>query len=334
MRAAVVILNYNGKEMLRQFLPSVIEHSISDIIIIDNKSTDDSVDFLKSHYPELKLIFTENNTGYAGGYNAGLFTIGDQYEYFILLNSDVEVTPDWDKTILDFLDKHHEVAAAQPKILSFPNKNYFDYAGASGGYLDRLGYPFCRGRILHTVEEDLQQYDDVIEVDWASGACLFIRSKVFLEMGGFENIFFAHMEEIDLCWRMRSRGFKIMVNPQSTVYHVGGGTLSKTNPYKTYLNFRNSLLMLYKNMEGWPLFKVLMVRSILDGAAGLHLTLTQGHRHGMAVGRAYRDFFNMRKGLSNKALLASKLPMALQEKKVFSIVLTYYLGRKKIFSKL
>jgi len=333
MKAAIVILNYNGKEMLNKFLPSVIKGSAADIIIVDNCSTDSSLAFLSSNYPDLRIIVNPGNSGYAGGYNDGLFKLGTEYEYFILLNSDVEVSTGWDKVVIDYLDAHPEIAVAQPKILSYINKGYFDYAGACGGFLDRLGYPYCRGRILHTVEEDLQQYDDPIEIDWASGAAFFIRSKIFLEMGGFEPGFFAHMEEIDLCWRIRLRGMKIMVIPQSRVFHVGGGTLSKTNPYKTYLNFRNNLLTIYRNETRSGFVKVFLLRIILDGAASLHLLFTQGNAHGLAVLRAYWDFLGMKKR-GTEPNLASKLSLAPKEKKVFSIIWTYYFIGKKIFSRL
>ena len=334
MKAAIVILNFNGKEMLKQFLPSVVKNSVSEIIIVDNKSTDGSVDFLASTYPKLEVICTQQNRGYAGGYNEGLFAIGNRYEYFILLNSDVEVTPDWDSTLIDFLDEHQEVAGAQPKILSFSSRNHFDYAGASGGFLDQLGYPYCRGRVLHTVEKDMEQYNDPVEVDWASGACFIIRSKIFLNLGGFEPLFFSHMEEVDLCWRIRNRGMKLMVIPKSTVFHVGGGTLSKSNPYKTFLNFRNNLLMLYRNLDTTSFVKIFLARILLDGLASGHLLLTQGKGHAKAVYQAYRGFLSMRKGISKDVVLAPKLPLAPKEKKVFSIILAYYFRRKKIFSKL
>jgi len=334
MKAAIVILNYNGKEMLSQFLPSVIKFSAADIIIVDNCSTDGSLSFLTSRYPDIRLIVNAGNSGYAGGYNEGLFKLGGEYEYFILLNSDVEVTPGWDQVVIDYMDAHPEVAVAQPKILSYVDKGFFDYAGASGGYIDRLGYPYCRGRILHTVEEDLLQYDNPVEIDWASGAAFFIRSKIFLEMGGFEALFFAHMEEIDLCWRIRRRGMKLMVIPQSRVYHVGGGTLSKTDPYKTYLNFRNNLLTIYRNKTHSGFVKVFLLRIILDSAAAFHLLFTQGKAHSFAVWRAYWDFLGMKKSVGEDPNLASKLSLAPKEKKVFSIIWTYYFIGKKIYARL
>ncbi|KEO72393.1 glycosyltransferase family 2 protein [Anditalea andensis] len=332
MKAAIVILNYNGKEMLRQFLPSVIKHSSADVIIVDNKSTDGSLDFLLMSYPQIRIILNSRNEGYAGGYNQGLFQLGDQYEYFILLNSDVEVTANWDSTVLSFLDDHPEVAGAQPKICSYINRSYFDYAGASGGFLDMLGYPYCRGRILHTVEEDLNQYDDVIEIDWASGAGFFIRSKVFMDMGGFEPKFFAHMEEIDLCWRVRDQGMKFMVVPQSVIYHLGGGTLSKADPYKTFLNFRNNLFMLYRNTTEIRFLLIFLLRILLDAGAALHMLLTHGKDHSVAIIKAYSEFLKERRVVKKKPYLASKLSFAPREKKVFSIIWTYYIRKKKIFS--
>jgi len=334
MKAAIAILNYNGEKMLAQFLPSVITSSSADVIIIDNCSTDGSLAFLSSTYPQLRVIVNKENTGYAGGYNEGLFSIGDEYEYFILLNSDVEVTPGWDQVVIDYLEAHPAVAVAQPKILSYLDKRYFDYAGASGGFMDSLGYTYCRGRILHTVEEDLQQYDDPMEIDWASGAAFFIRSRIFLEMGGFEGLFFAHMEEIDLCWRIRRRGLKIMALPHSRVYHVGGATLSKTNPQKTYLNFRNNLLTIYRNTTSAGFVKIFLLRIILDAAATFLLLFTQGKAHSFAVFRAYSDFFSMKKRLGGDPNLAPKLSFAPKEKKVFSIIWKYYFIGKKIYARL
>jgi GT2 family glycosyltransferase len=334
MKAAIVILNYNGKEMLRQFLPSVIEHSIFPVIIADNASDDGSVDFLKETYPDLEVLTMAQNTGYAGGYNHVLFLLSERFQYFILLNSDVAVTAGWDGKVVEYLEQHSEVAVAQPKILSLQTKHLFDYAGACGGYLDSLGYPYCRGRVLHSVEEDHGQYDQPREVDWASGACLFIRSKIFVELGGFRTEFFAHMEEIDLCWRIRKRGWRLMVLPESKVYHLGGGTLAKTNAFKTYLNFRNSLLMLYINLQQSDYRGIMMQRYFLDAAAGLHLLFSQGWSHGKAVWKAYRDFYKMRNAIKKDSVLASKLSLASSEKKVSSIIWNYYFQGKKKFSQL
>ena len=262
-KVAIAILNYNGKNLLEQFLPSVIKYSNGyPIYIIDNASTDDSIEFIKRQYPAIETILLSENYGYSGGYNQGLLKINATY--FILLNSDIEVTENWIGPIISLLEDNDQIAACQPKILSFLEKDKFEYAGAAGGFIDTLGYPFCRGRIFDKVETDLGQYDDTREIFWATGACLFMRSSAFQESGGFDEDFFAHMEEIDLCWRLQHLGYKIFYNHQSTVYHLGGGTLKKSNPFKTYLNFRNSLYTLYKNASFISLFWKLPLRWILD----------------------------------------------------------------------
>ncbi|MBT0812635.1 glycosyltransferase family 2 protein [Litoribacter ruber] len=334
MEAAIVILNYNGKEMLERFLPNVLNYSIFPVIIADNASSDDSVDFLKKSYPELRVLNIGQNLGYAGGYNKALDQLKGQFDYFILLNSDVEVSPNWDTILVDFLKQHPDTAAVQPKILSLQNEGYFDYAGACGGFLDSLGYPYCRGRILNTIEKDEGQYDQSIEVDWASGACLGVRAEFFEELGGFRAEFFAHMEEIDFCWRLRKRGRKLYCVPESKVFHLGGGTLSKANSYKTYLNFRNSILMLYLNLEMRGFREVFWKRLPLDMAAGMHLLLSQGPAHSKAVFNAYSDFFKMRRRMSKDSLLAPKLVKGCSDRSVLSIILTYYFQGKKKFSQL
>ena len=245
-----VILNWNGSEMLRTFLPSVVEFSQQDeveICVADNGSTDDSVEVVRREFPQVRLIELASNYGFADGYNRALQQV--DAEYVVLLNSDVEVTPHWLVPLMKYMDHHPEVAACQPKIRSYRQRGMFEYAGAAGGYIDRYGYPFCRGRILDKVEKDGGQYDSVESVFWATGAALFIRLKDYREAGGLDGRFFAHMEEIDLCWRLRARGRGIVCIPQSEVYHVGGATLAKENPRKTFLNFRNNLLMLYKNLQ-------------------------------------------------------------------------------------
>src|SRR5690554_864454 len=282
-KAAIVILNYNGEEMLRKFLPDVVKCSTFEVIVADNSSTDGSVHFLKENYPELGLIVLESNFGFSQGYNLALDQLRGSYEYYILLNSDILVTEDWDKGMIRWLDNNPHIVASQPKILSYHRQSHFDHAGAGGGYLDDLGYPYCRGRIFNHTEEDVHQYDDIVSVDWASGACLFIRSEGFHHFGGFDKEFFAHMEEIDLCWRMRSSGKKIFYNGEVTVYHVNGGTLPPNSPFKTYLNFRNNLLMLYKNLPPSGFVKVFAFRVLLDFAAILHFSLTEGWSHGKAV---------------------------------------------------
>ncbi len=245
-KVAIVILNWNGQKMLQKYLPTVLRYSRDEatVYVADNASTDDSVQMLASMFPECKVIRLEKNWGFAEGYNKALQQI--DADYYLLLNSDVEVTHHWLTPLVEMLDAHPEVAACQPKLLSVADKDMFEYAGASGGYLDRLGYPFCRGRIFDVVERDNGQYDNPQEILWATGAALFIRSKDYWEVGGLDSRFFAHNEEIDLCWRLRIRGRKIYCLPDSVVYHVGGGTLPKGNPMKTFLNFRNNLTMLYK----------------------------------------------------------------------------------------
>jgi GT2 family glycosyltransferase len=257
---AIVILNYNGVEMLKTFLFSVISCSTYEIIVIDNASTDESVDFLNRKYPELQIIQLLENFGYAGGYNWGLEQLKGKFEYYILLNSDVKVTPSWDIDLISWMHQHQSYAALQPKILSYQDPSKFDYAGAGGGFLDQFGYPHCRGRILDTIEEDRGQYDDAIDVDWASGACMVVKSTDFHELSGFDAHFFAHMEEIDLSWRIKRLGYSFFVEPASKVYHVGGGTLSYLSPKKTYLNFRNSLFMITKNYKGLLFFKLFYQR--------------------------------------------------------------------------
>lgn len=289
-RIAVVILNYNGKKWLEKFLPSVIEHSKeAEIIVCDNGSTDDSVTFLETQYPSVKRIILDQNYGFTGGYNRALFTI--DHEYFVLLNSDIEVTENWLNAPIQLLDRQKDVAACQPKIKSYTNKNLFEHAGAAGGMLDKLGYPFCRGRIFMTVEEDTNQYEEEKEIFWASGACLFIRGALYKEFKGLQEEFFAHMEEIDLCWRLKSAGYKIMYSPNSEIYHVGGGTLNTGNPRKTFLNFRNGLALLYINVPRKFLIPLLLYRLILDGIAGVQF-LSVGHwKDTIAILKAHFSFY-------------------------------------------
>jgi GT2 family glycosyltransferase len=263
---SIVILNYNGKDFLRDFLPSVIEHSAGhEIVIADNCSTDDSVEFLRTNHPDLRLILNSSNGGFAQGYNEALAQV--KSEFYLLLNSDIQVTEGWLEPLLKTMDDP-EVAGCQPKVRSFLKPTHLEHAGASGGFLDKDYFPFCRGRIFDLAEEDKGQYNDPQEIFWASGACLLIRANLYHEAGGLDEDFFAHMEEIDLCWRLKRKNYKFMVAPESVVYHVGGGTLPYSSPFKTYLNFRNSLFMLIKNHDGW-LFPKLFKRLALDGIAGV-----------------------------------------------------------------
>ena len=291
---AIAILNYNGRQVLPAFLPSVIRHSKADIWIIDNASTDDSVDFLKQNYPDLSLIQLKSNFGYAGGYNWGLEELRGKYEYFILLNSDVEVTADWDMNLIHWLEQNPDFAALQPKILSWQDRKSFDYAGAGGGYLDSFGYPYCRGRIWDSIEQDNGQYDDAVQTDWASGACLVIRAADFFEKEGFDGHFFAHMEEIDLCWRLRKSGKKIGYLGAVKIFHQGGATLDRSSPNKLYLNIRNSLSMVYKNTPSLKFIGIFMVKFFIESLAGVDYFIKGKREFTSAIFKAYRDFLNQR----------------------------------------
>ena len=264
---AIVILNYNGRDFLKQFLPSVVSSTYSNkkIIVADNASNDNSVQWLTENYPEIKILINNRNDGFAGGYNWALKQI--EADYYVLLNSDVSVSSNWIEPIVELMESDDTIGACQPKILSWNKPDFFEYAGACGGYIDALGYPFSRGRLFDICEKDEGQYNSVQKIFWATGAAMFVRSKVFHELNGFDASFFAHMEEIDLCWRMQLAGYAIYVQPFSVVYHVGGGTLDYLSPKKTYLNFRNNLELIYKNIEGQYLLRSLFMRMVLDGIA-------------------------------------------------------------------
>ena len=290
MDVAIAILNWNGKNWLEKFLPSVISHSENtDIYIIDNASTDDSVAFLKLNFPQVKIIQNTENHGFAGGYNEGLKKI--KADIYCLLNSDVEVTENWLNPVVDLFQKDLNISAVQPKILDFNRKNFFEFAGAAGGFIDNLGYPYCRGRIFDEIEEDKGQYDDETEIFWASGCCLFIRSADFWKQNGFDERFFAHQEEIDLCWRLKNDGKKIFYTGKSTIYHVGGGTLNKQSAQKTFLNMRNNLTMLVKNLPVSKVFWIIFFRLILDGAAAFYFAFKNGFPHLWAVLHAHFSFY-------------------------------------------
>jgi GT2 family glycosyltransferase len=290
-RIAVIILNWNGRALLEKYLPSVVASTYKSlqIIVADNASTDDSINFLRNNFPAVGIISMQKNRGYAGGYNEAVKDV--DADIFVLLNSDVEVTPGWLEPVSALFAGDPAIAAAQPKILSYKSRRDFEYAGASGGFIDHLGYPFCRGRLFDTLEEDSGQYDDAREIFWASGACLFIRPGVFSEFGGFDEHFFAHMEEIDLCWRIKNRGHRIMVCPSSVVYHLGGGTLHELSPHKTFLNFRNGLALLFKNLPAYMLWRVFLLRLVLDGVAGLKFLMGGEFKHFIAIIRAHFTFY-------------------------------------------
>jgi GT2 family glycosyltransferase len=332
LRTAIVILNWNGAHYLQQFLPALREYTASpevDIYVADNGSTDNSLLILGKYFKEVKILLLNRNYGFAEGYNRALAQI--EADYYVLLNSDVEVTPGWLEPMLDYLQENTEVAACQPKILSHHNRTHFEHAGAAGGFIDRLGYPFCRGRILAVTEEDRGQYDEVCDVFWASGACLVIRADVFEKEGGFDDDFFAHMEEIDLCWRLKSRGYRVVCVPQSKVYHVGGGTLHVEHPRKTYLNFRNNLFLLYKNLPQKQLFPVLFVRFFMDYLAAFQLFVTGKPQNAKAVFKARLDFRKMLPSFKSKREenLQKTTQILIPQIARKSVILNYYLlGRK------
>lgn len=336
-KTAVVILNWNGRKLLEEFLPSVIRYSSFpdvEIVVADNGSTDDSIAFLTDVYPQITRVVLSENYGFADGYNRALKEV--DAEYFVLLNSDVEVTEDWLLPMTDYLDKNPDIAAIQPKIRAQRDKEYFEYAGASGGFIDKYGYPFCRGRIFSNVEKDQDQYNEAMDILWATGACLVIRSKDFFYAGGFDASFFAHMEEIDLCWRLNCRGKRIVCLPSSTVFHVGAATLKKESPRKTYLNFRNNLLMLYKNLPQEHLKRTMSIRLILDYVAAFQFAVTGKYANAKEVIQAHRDFYNNRHAYrqsrqENLKKTVVKNPATIYPKSILS---AYYLKGIRLFSKL
>lgn len=323
---AVVILNWNGVKLLEQFLPTLIQYSPeADIYVADNASTDSSIAFVQQNFPTVKIVQNDSNYGFAQGYNEALKHI--EASIYALVNSDIEVTENWLQPISATFDKEPQTAIIQPKLLDYKNKSFFEYAGAAGGFIDQYGYPYCRGRIFETIEKDNGQYDDECDIFWASGACFFIRSAVYKELNGFDNDFFAHQEEIDLCWRTINKGYTIKYNPKSVVYHVGGATLQQGNPKKTFLNFRNSLLMLTKNLPAASLFWILFCRMILDGIAGIQF-LSQGKWvHFTAILKAHFSFYRLFPNTYKKR-------NAFQTKKYYkakSIVFSYYIKGGKVF---
>ena len=336
-KVAIVILNWNGEKMLRQYLSSVMQYSQDEatVYVADNASTDGSLAMLRAEFPEVRLIELDKNWGFAEGYNQALRQI--EAEYYLLLNSDIEVTPHWLTPMIALMDAQQVVAACQPKLLSIYNRQTFEYAGSSGGYIDRLGYPFCRGRVFETVEQDEGQYDDPTDVHWATGAALMIRAKDYWDVGGLDARFFAHNEEIDLCWRLRIRGRRIVCVPDSYVYHVGGGTLPKSNPMKTFLNFRNNLTMLYKCLPEAELKAVMRWRWWLDYLAAWEtLILNRNLGDFKAIYRARRAFKQWRKDFADdrRAIQASRVDNKKPERKMFSLLWQYYVKGRKTFSTL
>lgn len=330
MKVVIAILNWNGKELLKRYLPSVVSHSVGyRIAIIDNASSDGSKDFVSSSYPEIEWIQLDKNYGYAGGYNKGLADRDE--DIAVLLNSDVKVCPGWLAPVIEQFEQNSDLAAAQPKILDAKKPDHFEYAGASGGYLDRFAYPYCRGRVFDTLEVDSGQYDDVVDIHWATGACLFFRLKDYNQLSGLDEDLFAHMEEIDLCWRARRKGKRVICVPQSKVYHLGGGTLSGHRPYKSFLNFKNSLIIFVKNDRSGKTYFRLWTRMVMDGLSIVRFITQLRFRHALAVIKAHLHFYQT-------------LPKTLKKRKSLgedgaeigskSIVIQYFGQGKKFFSDL
>ncbi len=336
-KVAIVILNWNGQEMLAKFLPTVVEYSRqeAEVWVADNCSSDQSMHLLETQFPQVKTIVLEQNFGFAEGYNRALKQI--EADYYVLLNSDVEVVHHWLTPLIEFMDSHPGVAACQPKLLAEYDKDSFEYAGACGGFIDKYGYPFCRGRIFDTVEEDNGQYDYQQEIFWATGACMMVRAKDYWGVGGLDNRFFAHNEEIDLCWRLRLQGKKIYCIPESEVYHVGGGTLPKSNPMKTYLNFRNNLTMLYKNLGDDELSKVMRMRWFLDYLAAFETLILKGKWGDFkAIFKARRDFKAWRNDFADDRREIQSTRKVKKEvgRYAGSILWQYYAKGKKAFKDL
>lgn len=330
MKIAIVILNWNGRDLLEKFLPSVVTYSIedADVYVADNNSSDESISFLKENYPQVKIIQNAVNGGYAKGYNDALQHI--KADVYALVNSDIEVTANWLKPIVKAFEENPNTAIIQPKLLDFKNKSKFEYAGAAGGLVDFMGYPFCRGRIFMELEEDEGQYNDIHDIFWASGACFFIKSEVYHELKGFDEQYFAHQEEIDLCWRVQNEGHNIQYVGSSEVYHVGGATLRETNPQKTYLNFRNSLFTIAKNVPKRFVFIVILLRLLLDGVAGLKFIVELRPIHTWAIVKAHLSFYwHLRKMLSKRRALSYKQTNYFF---CFSVVWQHFIMGKNRFS--
>jgi GT2 family glycosyltransferase len=330
-KVAVVILNWNGKHFLEKYLPSVIDSTYKniEIIVADNASTDDSIKFLLEKYPIITIIKNEGNQGFAKGYNTALKQVNS--DYFVLLNSDVAVTPNWIEPIVDLMEADKTIAACQPKILAENNRTFFEYAGACGGWIDRYGYPFARGRVLEEIENDNGQFNDAAPCFWASGAAMFVRAHVYKALGGLDEYFFAHQEEIDLCWRMQLTGYKIYVEPASIVYHVGGGTLPKGNSKKTYLNFRNNLIMLYKNSTKSKLITLLPIRFGLDAVAAYKGLFSGDVGYFIAIAKAHFHFMNWILFHQKKSLFVKPTATKLSGQYNGSILWQYYFKKKKKF---
>ncbi len=330
-RTAIVILNWNGEKFLRQFLPILVENTnpqIARICIIDNASTDTSLQFVANNYPQIQLVRLDKNYGFAGGYNRGLKEI--EAEYFMLLNSDVEVPNNWIEPLVELMDSDKTIGICGPKLIDYNNRSKFEYAGAAGGYIDKYGYPFCRGRLFESLESDNGQHDTREDCLWISGAALFIRSEIFFRVGGFDDDFFAHQEEIDLCWRVQNSGYRVVCEPKSKIFHIGGGALPKSNPFKTFLNFRNNLYLIVKNMPDNECRKVLFVRFFLDIVAAVRMLFQGNFGEFKAVFRAYGEFMHNKKIMKQKRTEFNRKPSK-QITGMFcgSIVMKHFFGKKQ-----
>lgn len=337
IKIAIVILNWNGKRYLTKFLPSILSNSNNDgycVYVADNGSSDGSVEWLNRHYPDVKIIPLDRNYGFAQGYSKALEQI--ESEYFVLLNSDVEVTPHWLTPVIQIMDNDSSIAACMPKIKSYDNRDLFEYAGAAGGFIDKFGYPFCRGRILNIIEKDDGQYDDMREIFWASGACMFIRASAYFEAGGLDADFFAHMEEIDLCWRLKRLGYKIIYSPEVTIYHVGGGTLPNNTPRKIFFNYRNNLFLLYKNLPSKNFLTVLLTRLFLDGISSLIYIAQFKISFFWSVIKAHFAFYcNLRKLMMKRRKFKS-IEKVSQTGEIFpsGILFKFFVGKQRHFKQL
>ncbi len=336
-KIAIVILNWNGEKLFPEFLPSIIDHSQGEnieIIVADNGSTDNSIKYLQTNFPEITVIDLKKNYGFAFGYNVALKQI--DADYFVLLNSDIKVSENWIQPCIHQVENDESVVAVQPKILSYKETEYFEYAGAAGGFIDKYGYPFCRGRILNKLEKDEKQYNKSTAIFWASGACMFVRAKAFNDAGGFDPDFWAHMEEIDLCWRLKNQGYKIVCEPQSVVYHLGGGSLEYGNPKKVFLNFRNNLFMLYKNLPKNKLLPTLLLRMILDGVAAVKFLLGTEFQAFIAVLKAHLDFYkNLPSLLKKRKHLLPQVSVNKHEQMFDkSLMWSFFIQKKHTFAEL
>jgi len=337
IKVAVVILNWNGAKLFAKFLPSVIRNSAGEnckIIVADNGSTDTSLEVLKTNFPEVSIIELGTNYGFAEGYNQALARI--DADYFVLLNSDVEVTPGWIESCIKLFEENPEIAAVQPKILSYGKPHLFEYAGATGGFIDKFGYPFCRGRILNQIEADISQYNQSTPIFWASGACMFVKAETYTKAGGLDGDFWAHMEEIDLCWRLKSMGYKIWYQPESVVFHLGGGTLSYGNPQKIYLNFRNNLWMMFKNLPKKQFKRIFFIRMVLDGIAGIKFLAGFNFRELWAVIKAHVAFYRNLKTLIQKRKTVQRMVKVKEHPEIYgkSIMWKFFIEKKNKFSDL